>query len=562
MVNRMIRRMLSLGSLLLAVAFVVGACGGDEEKTPSQPTATARPVQLTATPQVTQTRATPTPAPNKFGGIVRMGKPCEIKTLEPLYADACMQNMSWPLYDPLISRGDTQATLEEFQPGLAKSWDVSSDGMQITLHLRDDVKWHDGQAFTSADAEYTFDAMNNPPQGHVSQYKARLADVTSVTAPDKNTLVIKTKRPTASIVESISIVRMVPKHRYPAERPFINKALGTGPFILDQLSADGSTLKERKNPNYWRPNEPKLDGLEFTFLSDPAIQLSSLRTKRIDGWMSDFSKGQVTSLKEELRLQVKIFPKLQYAVVWLRLGLGKPWDDIRVRQAMSLAIDRPGHIKAAWLDTDETSQFALPGPWALPQSEVQQQPGWGADYAANVTKAKQLLKDAGFANGFNVEIKFPLTGNWEPSSQTIQQMFRQIGINMTLRGQEIAATLAALRSGEFELINYPNVPALSDPNDILFPFTTANSYVKSGYSNTNVDEAYQKAVGTFDQAERKRLINSIERELFASMPALPTVSRSGTMGSWDYVKDFAPHGLWFHSGTWQFRNMWIDQSLK
>lgn len=552
-------RIAVLAHAVVAAALVVAACGG------ADPTATPRPT-ATATPQP-QATATPVPTPEptvdpRQGGTIRMGKPCAIKDLEPLYASTCMQNISWPMYDSLISRGATEETLEEFEPGLASSWDIAEGGTRITLELVEGATWHDGQPFTAADAEYSFDAVFNPPEGSASQYKARISDVESVTAAADGTIVITTKRPTAAIIEAISIVRMAPKHAHATQRPFTTMAVGTGPFMLDDLAADESSVREVKNPDYWRDGEPFLDAVEFIFLSDHALQLAALRAQRIDAWMSDFAKGQIPVIKSEQRINLRVFPKLQYATLWFKLGEGHPWDDLRVRQAMSLAIDRPAHLQAAWLETDEIGQFALPGAWALPASEVQTYPGWGPDFAANLAQAKELMQEAGYADGFSAELKFPESGNWAPSSATLQQMMREINIDITLRGLEVAAASAARRSGEFELLNWPNVPALSDPNDILFVFTSTNTYVGHGYGNAMVDEMFDRALGTFDVGERKQLINDIERELFREMPALPTVSRSGTMGSWDYVMGFAPHGLWYHGGTWQFRTIWIDQSKK
>ena len=393
-------------------------------------------------------------------------------------------------------------------------------------------------------------------------FKARLSDVDTIEATSDSTLVITTKRANVDILESISIVRMAPKHKHEAERPFTSTGLGTGPFMLDNVASDESSMLIVKNPNFWREDDALLDAIDWKFLGDAALVPAAIRTQRIDVWGSDLSKGHIPLIRQSPRIQIVIFPKLQYAAVWFKWGANKPWDDLKVRQAMSLAIDRPAHLKGAWLETDVVAQFTLEGQWALPLSEVQKFPGWGPDYDANLARAKDLMKEAGFEDGFKAEVKYPTSGNWEPSSNVLQQMMQKINVDLVLRGADVATTVAARNAGDFELLNWPNVPALSSPNDILSVFSTRGSYVNFGYESDKVDELWDKALGEFDMAARLKLVNEIERLLFTELPALPTVSRSGTMGVWDYVMGFAPTGLWYNSGTFQHRHTWIDQSKK
>ena len=538
----------------LAVMLVVAACGGADPTPTSQPT-------VTPVPQDTPTPA-PTADPRDRGGTLVIGKPTAFTTLDPLYTTTSGQHTTWPVYDSLISRGVTRETVNEFRPGLASSWDVSQDSKQITLNLRE-ANWHDGQPFTAADAEYSFDAIFNPPEGLASGSKGRLGDVATVQVVDDRTLVITTKRPTTDIIEAISIVRMAPKHKHATERPFLRTALGTGPFKFESVASDESRMILVRNTDYWRSGgEPLLDAIDWVFLGDTALIVPAIKTKRIDVWGSDFSKGHIPLIKGISGLRIDAFPKLQYATLWFRHGIGMPWEDIRVRQAMSLAIDRPAHRKAAWLDTDEVAQFTLPGKWALPASEVAKAPGWGPDFAANLARAKQLMKDAGYADGFKATIKYPTSGNWDPSSNVLQQMLREIKVDLTLKGADVATTAGARNKGEFELLNWPNVPSLSSPNDILLVFSAGGTYVKHGWSDAELNGLWDRALGAFDVAERLKLVNEMERILFRELPALPTVSRSGTMGVWNYVMDFAPTGLWFNSGTFQMRTTWIDQSKK
>ena len=549
-------RYFRIALLGLAVMLVVAACGGGDPTATPRPTAAPQP---TATP-VPQPTAMPGPSGQR-GGTLVIGKPVAFNNLDPLYASTAGQHPTWPIYDSLISRGDTRETLGEFRPGLASSWDVSQDGMQITLNLRE-AKWHDGQPFTAADAEYSFDAIFNPPEGSASGAKGRLGDVASVVPVSDRELLITTKRPTTDILEAISIVRMAPKHKHATERPFTSTSLGTGPFMLENVASDESSMRIVRNPNFWRPGLPFLDAVEWFFLGDPALMVPALRTKRIDVWASDLRKAQIALVSENPRIQVVVFPKLQYGALWMRLGIGKPWDDLKVRQAMSLAINREAHVRAAWLDTDVVAQFTLAGPYALPASEVEKSPGWGPDFAANLARAKQLMIDAGYADGFKAQIKYATSGNWEPSSNVLQQMLREIKVDLTLRGADVPTTGADRAKGDFELMNTVNVPALSSPNDILLAFTKGSTRIRFGYSNAEVQTLWDQALGTFDVPERTKLINKIERILFMELPALPMVSRTGTMGIWDYVNGFAPTGLWFNSGAFQMRGTWIDQSKK
>ncbi|MBI4308479.1 MAG: ABC transporter substrate-binding protein [Chloroflexi bacterium] len=540
-------------ALGVALIMVVAACA---------PQAPAAPPVVSSSPTPAAAKA---PAPQqavapRYGGTLKTLMGCIVGNFDPIYTGTCDSIMNWPVYNAVVEKNTRPGQLDEFVPALAESWSVSPQGTEYTFQLRKDVKWHDGSPFTAADVEYTFDAIFKPPQGMASSHKARLSTVTGVQSAGDYTVTIKTSAPTAALIETLSTIKIAPKHVHQGKRPFKSTALGTGPFALEMFRADQSGFLLRKNPAYFVKGLPYLDAIDYITIRDDKAREAVLRAGRADASTIDITDGGVQALKEHPRIKLLVFPKLQYAALWFRFGLGKPWEDVKVRRAVSLAIDRDALIKAAW-PGENPAAFVLPGPWALPQTEVSAYPGFGKDAKANLAEAKRLLKEAGYPDGFSVEMVYGTTIRWSDSAETIQQMLKEVGIKVNLRGVDNATAEALTRGGTFEFTHRPNVPTLMDPTDILSAYVTGAAQISHKYSNPKVDDLYKKAGTTLDTAARKATVNQLERELFNELPVIPLVLRNGNQAHWDYVKGWETYGLWFHP-VWRLERVWMDESLR
>lgn len=328
-------------------------------------------------------------------------------------------------FSPLLTY---DVTFTKLQGELASSWDISSDGLRYTFHLRPGVTWHDGQPFTSSDVQFTLNLVMNPASA--SGYASRFTDVGSIETPNAQTAVIVLKQPDAALLDALSFIVMVPKHQLASIAPaalvkssiWYTNPIGTGPFEWDKY-VTGQYVELKANPKYWR-GRPKLDFLINRYFKDPSTALIALRAGEIQ--FTYVTASAAATLRSESTVQVIHAPS--QILNYLGFNLRDPrFKDIRVRQAIMYAIDRQTIVKQV-LKTGNVAPCSFSNPAYIP-SDVD-------SYAYNVAKAKQLLQQADWAHfhGPPIEIVtyYNDTSNLNALA-VIQQELAQVGVSVTIR---------------------------------------------------------------------------------------------------------------------------------
>jgi peptide/nickel transport system substrate-binding protein len=250
-----------------------------------------------------------------------------------------------------IPMGNVYNTLIKFHPhnhdeivgDLAESWSGTDDGMTYTFKLRQGVKFHDGTEFTSADAKASWDKIVSPPNGVVSPRKNVYQMVKSVEAPDPYTVVFHLHYPAASFIALMALdYNFIYSKARLDEDPnwYKRNAMGTGPFKLKDLRR-GAYLEVERNPNYWKEGLPYLDGIKYHMIKDTSARAKSIRTGRTHVELRGFPPAEVEAMKKQMGDDLVV----RYPRINLQWGLAfnhtkKPFDDERVRKALSLAINR------------------------------------------------------------------------------------------------------------------------------------------------------------------------------------------------------------------------------
>ncbi|MDR0356774.1 MAG: ABC transporter substrate-binding protein, partial [Clostridiales Family XIII bacterium] len=224
-------------------------------------------------------------------------------------------------------------------PDLAQSWDVSEDGKTITFHLVEGAVWHDGEPFTSADVEYTFETL---AQDESLVAHGFFTEITDVECPDDNTAVFKLSTPNTALIGYMGWYGsfVMPKHLFDngqpwADNPASLEPIGTGPFMFEKFEA-GSAIELVKNPDYWG-GEPGVDRLVFKIIPDESTAAQALKTGEID-FMEITPYNEVPSLESEgFQSTLQTFPSPMYLVFNFRDGYETP---LAVRQALALCVDR------------------------------------------------------------------------------------------------------------------------------------------------------------------------------------------------------------------------------
>ena len=425
-----------------------------------------------------------------------------------------------PHYNTLLRTDPLDKTGTKVAPDLAESWNISKDGRTYTLKLRHGVKFHDGSEFTSKDAKATYDKIIFPPAGVASNRKGEYQDVEAIQAPDPYTIVFRLKWPSASFLNSLaSPWNWIYKADTLAQdmRWYETHVNGTGPFVFVE-HVKGSHWVGKKNPNYWDKGKPYLDGYRAIFMTDSAAQVAAIRGERAMVQFRGFTPADREQLLGALGPKLAVQESVWNCSIQLALNQQKkPFDDKRVRRALTLALDRWNGSKALSriAVVKEVSGIQVPGtPWATPPEELEKLAGYGRDINAARAEARRLLKEAGQEN-----LTFTLTNRavpmpYEPVGVWVIDQWRQIGVNVKQVMLESAAWFTAQKEGQHEVST--NAPCNSMPEpDLDLHWFLANSPANySRHKDTVMDDLYTKQSRATDPEERRKLLRAFEKRLY------------------------------------------------
>src|SRR5881628_2146901 len=427
-----------------------------------------------------------------------------------------------PHYNTLLRTDPTDRTGAKVVPDLAESWTISKDGRTYTLKLRHGVKFHDGSEFTSKDAKASYDKIVNPPAGVASNRKGEYVDVEAIQAPDPYTVVFRLKYPSASFINSLaSPWNWIYKADILAKdmRWYESNVMGTGPFTFVE-HVKGSHWVGKKNPNYWDKGKPYLDGYRAIFMKDSASQVAAVRAERAHIQFRGFSPAERDSLVNALGRKIMVQESAWDCAAWVAMNQDKkPFDDKRVRRALTLALDR--HQASQALSkiaiVKEVAGVQVPGtPYATPPDELEKLAGYGRDIRKSRAEARRLLREAGVPDGFAFTFKnrgIPMP--YEPVGVWLIDQWRQIGLNVTMVTIEASQHVTELRAGNFTVSSDAQCGYQVEPDLDLAKFQSKeishNNYGR--YTDKVLDELYQKQSRALDPEERKRYVREFERRL-------------------------------------------------
>src|SRR5438093_3714847 len=304
-----------------------------------------------------------------------------------------------PAYNCLIRTSPYDPMALDLIPELADTWDISDGGKTITFHLHKGVKWHDGVPFTSEDVQYTIERIMHPPKGMVSPRGPVFnAIIERVETPDPDTVVIHGKGPSGLLLPLFangwSVI--IPKHI--AEKDPVNAlkttVIGTGPFRLKEPPTS-SLWKYERNPEYFLKDRPFLDAIEIHIMTDAQALVAALLSKRVF-WSDSFPHPNMdrdmsqSAAQQNPQLVRSSSPMLLEYHLTLQTEK-PPFDDVRVRQAISEALQREAFGE---LGTQSgavgTGNYPV-GPWGMPKERRHHLIGYGPDMAKRIAHAKDLL---------------------------------------------------------------------------------------------------------------------------------------------------------------------------
>ena len=405
---------------------------------------------------------------------------------------------------------------------LAESWTVGADGRTYAFKLRRDVKFHDGSVLGSRDVKASYDKIISPPPGIASNRKGEYVVVEAIEAPDPSTVAFRLKWPSASFLASLaSPFNWIYKADILARdmRWYEKNVMGTGPFVFVEY-VKGSHWIGKKNPTYWDRGKPYLDGYRALFIKDGAAQVAAIRGERAMIQFRGFSPPERDSLVAALGKRITVQESPWECTNPLAINhTRKPFDDKRVRRALTLALDCYQGAQALSRITIFREVAGVQGvgtPFATPPGELEKLAGYGRDVSKSRIEARRLLREAGVPEGFaftfrNRGIRDP----YEALGIWLADQWRQIGLNVKVETLELATLYAEIRGGNFDVAADFHCSYIVEPDLSLFKFQSTDvSHVNySRYTDRMLDELYQRQSRATDREERRRAIREFEKRL-------------------------------------------------
>ena len=416
-------------------------------------------------------------------------------------------------------------------PALAESWDVSADGLTWTFHLRKGVKYHDGTPFNGPNYIKSIKRLMVDKKDPASIYSISAplpvenyvddtySTVTSYVALDDNTVQFKLKEPNGPFPTNLAMVWngvVSPDAWDKYKKDFRNHPVGTGPFIFKEWRP-GDQIVLDANPNYWG-GKPKVDRLVFKVMPDAQAALLALKKGDVH-ILADVSVQTIPAIKSDPNLVVVTQPGLVVSGVAMTND-AKPFTDKRVRQALNYAVDKDALNKQLYQGL--AVQLTAP----LPSSQ------WGWDdslkgYGYDPEKAKKLLADAGYPNGFECELlSYSSPRGYNPAGAelavAVQGYLAKVGVKANIRKSEMAAFLGEVRSGKYTQMFLTGFSGDNgDPDNFLWNlFGSPGMPVAdtSHYKNDQVDKLLIDGRRTTDHNKRIEIYKQAQKIILEEAP--------------------------------------------
>ncbi len=452
------------------------------------------------------------------------------------------------------------------EPDLAERWEALDDTTYV-FHLRQGVKWHNkppvnGRELVSEDVKFTYDRFLTE-QGNANRFL--LDSVDRVEVVDRYTVKFLLKEPyvwflsVLAYPQSMWIIAPEVMQQF-GDLKKAETAIGTGPFILERYEPNVKTIFKR-NPDYFREGQPYVDGVEWLVIPDDSTGQAMYRTGQLDcgpGINWAIRQQDLESFKKSHpHLMYQDFLSQTAGVLNMRTDM-PPFNDVRVRRAISHAIDRQALVEAVWARGAPSPAVARGlVEWSLPIDQL----GAGAKYYQyNPQEARRLLAEAGYAKGFKTQLTVTsgLGRDLVDDAQLVQGYLKDVGIEAELKIQEYGAYIATTVQGKFEGLARTPTGVTWEPDGRLYRAYASDSSRNVGHVNDPTLTAMLKEQRrTKDLEARKKLIFDIQRYVAEQQYYVYLNSNTITTSWQPYVKNFAPN----HSFDYGNRAavLWLDR---
>ena len=496
------------------------------------------------------------------GGTFVFGRGGDSVRLDPaVITDGESARVTEQIFDTLVMF-DGSST--ELKPALARSWDIGPDGLSYTFHLRQGVRFHDGTPFDAFAVKWNFDRWHNDDNpshmeavagGQTFEYYedvTGLKDVVqSVDVVDDFTIRVQLSSPQGPFLLNLALFAFAIISPYSAGNGFDSlsrKPVGTGAFRMVEWVPGDRIVLDRFD-SYWG-ELANLDRVIVRVIPDNAARFLALRSNAID-MMENANPEDVSAARRDRALSVILRPPMNIAYINMNLKT-KPFDNVKVRQAIASAINRSAIIEALYGGTGAVATQLIPSSLL----------GWNTELkgpAYNPDRAKALLAEAGYPNGFTTDFWYmPVARPYYPSPQAIAEAFaadlKKVGITVTLKTEDWGTYLNDRNALKFPIWMLGWTGDNGDTDNFLFTFF-GNLRQDNSWDNPQARALLKQAQVSTDTAERDFLYKQINQIIEQEVPRIPIAHNSVPLIARSYVKGYLPHP----TATEYYQSVWLDK---
>lgn len=473
-----------------------------------------------------------------------------------------------PVFNNLVlfDQHTPQNSAEDIVPELAKTWNWSTDGKELTFTLQEGVKWHDGKPFTSKDVVCTFDLLTDSASQplRVNPRATWYRNVDHVTADGDYKVTVYLKRPQQSLLVMLAsgLSPIYPCHVSPAQMRV--RPIGTGPFKLAQFS-EFQYIRLVRNPDYWKKGRPYLDGIDFNIVSNPTTAILSFIAGRFDmtfPW--EVTPEELATVKRDAPSAVCETTSMNLNINLLINRTVPPFDNPDIRRAIVLALDRKEFVDQITHGNSligGTMQPPPDGMWGLSPDLLSVVPGYGPDVQANRAQARELMGKQGFGPDKMLKVKLTTRGVtlYKDPAVLLQKQLKSIYIDADLEIAETSLWFARLNRKEYSLGVNATGNGIDDPDQTFYEnFSCKSARNYTGYCNPEIEKMFDAQSVEPDAKRRHEIVGEIDVRLLADGARPPIMWNRSTTCEQPYVKGYTSMVNSFYNG-FRLEDVWLDK---
>jgi peptide/nickel transport system substrate-binding protein len=521
----------------------------------------------TAGPLLLALAASPPAFAQKQGGTLTIGhfdSPASISLLEE--STNAVNRPMMAVFNNLVmyDQNVPQNSPKSIVPDLATSWSWNEEGTELTMPLRQGVRWHDGKPFTANDVKCTLDLLtgNSAEKLRINPRKSWWDNLEKVSSDGDDEVTFHLKRPQPAFLALLATgwTPIYPCHVSP--RDMRTRPIGTGPFKFVEFQPN-QVIRVAKNADYWKPGKPHLDGIDYPIIKDVSTRLLTFMSGK-----SDFYPGvTMPQLKDVKNQAPHAVCQIFSANVGRNLIVNReapPFDNADLRRAMSLSLDRKSFIDIITAGEGEIGGAMQPAPsglWGMPADMLRALPGYDLDIQTNRAQARKIMEKLGYGpdKRLTVTVSTRNVAGYRDPAVIVMDQLKEIYFDTQLETLDTTQWYPKIMRRDYKVGVNVTETAVDDPDPVFYEnYVCATQRNYTGYCSPEVDKMVDNQSRESNVEKRKRMVWNIEKKL-AEDDARPTLFYPRAAHCWQpRLKGMTVMVNSVYNGH-RFEDLWLDQ---